>query len=374
MSTTRLGASGAAALVVLTSACGGGGDSGPTVAAAASATPQDVTALGGQATVDSMTSLYRAAQQAGEDAVVVYGPGENDKGPVYELFQQRFPGITVRGEFLVGPEFSGRVDGEFASGQHVGDLAQAGDTSVAAQLAKDRFEKFTPVNISTLSPDFQDGGGHLAGATAATFGIVYNTSKVAEPDAPKGWDDLTAPAWKGQIAAEDPTKIGGSFSALSHLVFDGRHDLGFVEKLAGQDVQLEASAPAAGTKVATGEFALNPFYPYSFYLRDKAKGAPVNFVFPMAGGNHLSPHFLGVFAGARHPNAAKLLETWLFTPEGLKAAADVGYYPLVPGTPGPADYPSIEKLDLLKPFPLQSVAQITTGNLAAVQKAFAAAG
>ena len=372
MRTRRLGVAAAAALVLLSAACGGGAGSGPKVSAAAQAAPPDVAALGGQSTLDTMNGLYRAAQQAGEDQVVVYGPGENDKGPVYDLFKQRFPGISVRGEFLVGPEFSGRVDGEFASGQHVGDLAQAGDTSVAAQVAQNRFQSFTPVNIGALSPDFTDGAGHLAAASAATFGFMVNTTKVPPGSAPKGWQDLVSPAWKGQLTSEDPTKIGGSFSAFSQLLWDGRNGPDYVSRVAAQGLHIEASAPAAGTKVDTGEYAINPFYPYSFYLRDKAKGAPVDFVFPTDGGSHLSGHFLGVFVGAPHPDAAKLLETWLFTPEGQKAAADVGYYPLIPGTPGPQGYPSIERLDQLKALPLSDVAKITNGNLATVQQAFAA--
>lgn len=276
----------------------------------------------------------------------------------------------MRGEYLVGPDFSGRVNGEFASGQHVGDLAQAGDTSVSVQLAQDRFEQWVPVNSADVPADFTDGDGHLVAATAATFGIMYNTNEVPEAEAPAGWEDLTDPAWRGRMAAEDPTRTGGSFSTLSHLLYDGSFDAGYLERLAANDISPESSAAAAGTKVATGEFAINPFYPYSFYLRDKEKGAPVNFVFPMEGGQHLSGQFLGVFSGAPHPNAAKLLATWLFTPEGLSAAAEVGLYPTAPGTAGPAGYPPVDQLDLLTPLPLTAVGQITEGNLATVQQAF----
>ncbi len=52
--------------------------------------------------------------------------------------------------------------------------------------------------------------------------------------------------------------------------------------------------------MATGQFALDPFYPYSFYLRDKEQGAPVAFVFPTEGGAHISPHYLGILKSARN--------------------------------------------------------------------------
>jgi len=250
---------------------------------------------------------------------------------------------------------------------------QAGDTTVAPHLAQGKFVPFRPVTAEGLDPGFVDPTGHVLAASGSTFGILYNPAMLPAQEAPKGWADLTDPKYRGQLTSEETTKFGGAFGTLSHLLWDGRYDDAFLRGLADQEIALQASGPVAGNAVATGQFAVNPFYPYSFYARDKAQGAPVEFVFPTEGGVHISPHYLGLLDGAPNPDAAKLLITWLFTPEGQQAAADVGYYPLMPNGPAPGGYPPVNELDLLKPFPIDEVGQISSSNLARVKDAWGVA-
>lgn len=355
-----------AALALAVSACGGGSGGEP---GAAQIDSGDAEALGGQAGVDELTRLYDAAMQAGQDTVVIYGPGVEDREPAFEQFEERFPGIDIQGEYLSGPQLTSKVDQEFASGQHVADVIHTGDTSVAPQIQQDRFEKFSPVTAEGLDPQFKDPEGYVHSEGASTFGILYNTDEVSAGEAPKSWEDLTDPKWKGKMVWEDPTSFGATFGAVSHWLYGGL-DTGFLEQLAGQDIHRVASAPEAGAAVARGEFAVVPAYPYSFYARDKDKGAPIGFSFPVEGGNHLSPHYLGLVTEAPHPDAAKLLITWLFTPEGQQATADSGYYPTMPDGPTLEDYPPVNELELLKPFPMAEVNAISDENLATVKGIF----
>ncbi len=359
------------ALVLALSACGGstGSDAPPVNSAGeGKVTSEDAALLGGDKAVAAMQELYQAAKAAGETTVTVYGPGENDKGPLYEVFAKRFPGMSVTGTYLVGPEFAAKIQAEFASGQHVADLVQGGDTSVAPFI--DQFAQFTPATAEKLDPGFRDTAGLRIAPTGSLFGYLYNTNLMTKEQAPAGWKDLTNPALKGRMTADQPTKNGGAFGTVSHLLWDGRYDETYMRALAAQDIAYQSTAPVAGAAVATGQFALDPFYPYSFYLRDKEQGAPVAFVFPTEGGAHISPHYLGILKSAKNQNLAKLLTTWLFTPEAQKAAADVGYYPLMPDSPAPAGYPSVNKLDLLKHFPLDKVVTISAQNLATSKRAF----
>lgn len=377
MRRTNLPAAALSCVTVLAlSACGGGaGGDAPTVSAAGEGTVSsaDAEALGGEAAVTAMQELYRAAQDSGQTTVTVYGPGEQDKEPLYEIFSQRFPGINVNAVYIVGPEADAKIQGEFASGQHVADMVQAGDTSVAPQIAQGKYVPFRPVTAEGLDPGFADAGGHAFAATGSTFGIIYNTNMLSAEEAPNGWADLLDPKYRGQMTSDETTRNGGAFGTLSHLLWDGRYDDAFLQGLAAQEIALQASGAVAGSAVATGQYAIDPFYPYSFYLRDKELGAPVEFVFPTEGGVHISPHYLGLLDGAPNPDAAKLLITWLFTPEGQQAAADVGYYPLMPNSPAPGGYPSVNELDLLKPFPIDQVGQISASNLARVKSAWGVA-
>ncbi|GIG89303.1 ABC transporter substrate-binding protein [Plantactinospora endophytica] len=356
----------AAAVALALSACGGGGPASDAAANVAG----DADKLGGQAAVDTMTGLYEAAKAAGKTEVVVYGPGENDKADVYKAFQKRFPAIRVTGEYLVGPQLASKINQEFGSGKHVADLVQGGDTTVAAQLDERRYAKFAPVTAATLGKEYQDPGGTVFAASGSIMGILYNVDRVPAPDAPKGWRDLLDPRWKGRMVLDDATKNGAVAGTFSRMLHDGRYDDTYLSGLAGQEIHWVASGPVAGNAVATGEFEVAPVYPYSFYLRDKAKHAPVKLVFPVDGGNQVSPHYLGLVDGAPHPDAAKLLMTWLFTPEGQQAVADAGYAPTMPNAPNVAGLPPLSTMDQLKPFAIAEVNAAQAAYLAKSKQIF----
>ncbi|MCS5734516.1 ABC transporter substrate-binding protein [Herbiconiux daphne] len=359
------------AIVLLASGCAASGpDAGGASSIGGELTSADDEALGGTDAVAELTKLYDAAIAAGQTTVTVYGPGEIDKVPVYEKFAERFPGITVNGVFMVGPDYAAKLQGEVASGNHVGDLVQSGDTSVVDQIPAGYFEKFDPVTAEGLGEDYKDSTDTVHAASATAFGYLYNTDALSAEEAPAGWEDLLDPSLKGQFASDTVTHFGGGFSTLAHLNWDGRLGDDYLDQLGAQDFRMESNTALAGTDVATGQAAVEPFYPLSYYLRDKANGAPVGFVFPTEGGVHISPHYLGLVKGAPNPDAAKLLMTWLFTPEGQQACADIGYYPLMPGAPGPEGYPAEEELDLFKPFPLEAVTDISNDNLDKVGQAF----
>ncbi|WP_162893132.1 ABC transporter substrate-binding protein [Microbacterium halotolerans] len=367
-------ASGLLALTFLLSACSIDGAPGDGATPGGDVPPMDdVQALGGDAAVDAIDELYEAAIEAGQTTVTVYGPGETDKQSIYdELFLARFPEISVTGVYLLGPDYAARLEGEFASGQHVADLVQAGDTSISPGLPQDYYEAFRPVTASEMDQSsYSDANGMVWAASGTAFGHMYNTTQLAPADAPQGWEDLLDPALAGRITTDDVARNGAGFGTLSHLLWDGTADTEYIEGLAAQDIVFQASSPASGNAVATGEYALQSWYPMPFYIRDQAAGAPVEYVFPTEGGVHISPHYLGVVNGAPNPEAAKLLMTWLFTPEAQQAMAEIGYYPLVPGQPGVPGYPPIDDLDLLKPFSLTDLNAINAENLEIIQSAFA---
>ncbi|RGE18955.1 ABC transporter substrate-binding protein [Leucobacter sp. wl10] len=364
---TLLAAAAAAALTL--AGCSASGGSGGTFDDA-SLTETEVESLGGRSAVDEMAGLYAQAVEAGETTVTVYGAGENDKGPLYERFTERFPGIDVVGEYLVGPDLASRLEGEAASGQRTGDVINSGDTAVLNALNQGWVEPFRPKTAEGLPEEYSSEDGAVNAPFALAFGFAYNPELLGPDEVPAGWQDLLDPRLAGKMVTEDARKNGASFSALSKIMNDGRLGDDYVERLAAQDISFESTVPVAGQLVAAGQYALNPVYPLSFYMRDAAEGAPIEFVFPTEGGVHMSPHYAALLADAPNPTAAKLLLTWLFTPEAQAAAAEIAYYPLMPGAPGPADFPAADQLDLFAPFRLEDVNAITAKNLDTVKAVF----
>ncbi|MCU1477482.1 MAG: extracellular solute-binding protein [Subtercola sp.] len=331
------------------------------------------TALGDASVVAAMDQLYKDAIAAGQTTITVYGPGETAKQQIYDnVFSKRYPQIKVTGVQAAGPDFAAKLTAEAASGQHIADLVQAGDTSIVPAIKNGWIDPFTPVNVAGRvdAAKFSDPTNAVWAASSSTFGYLYNTDKMKEADAPKGWLDLTNPKYQGLMTNEPVNKAGASFGALTQLLYAGVIDSTWLSKLQGQNIAFQNDAATAANSVATGEHSLVPFYTMDNYLLLKATGAPVGFVFPTQDGVHLSSHYLGLVKGSKNPIAAKLLETWLFTPEAQQAAADIGYYPSVNGEPGPQGQPSVDKLDLLKSYSLADLTAMNTKNLAAVKVAF----
>jgi iron(III) transport system substrate-binding protein len=373
MRTSLKAASGLVALAVVLTACAGGGTGTPSGGPTSGNPAADAEILGGTEAAAELDRLYKAAVAAGQTTVTVYGPGENDKQAVYDkVFSARFPDISVTGVYVVGPDYAAKLEAEFASGQHVADMVQAGDASIAPGLSLDYFEPFAPVTARDVDRALYADNDHtVLAASQVAFGHLYNPAKLSAGEVPSGWNDLLNPALAGRIATDDVTRAGSGFATLSHLLWDGRYDAEYVKKLAGQRIAFQASSPAAGNAVATGEFALHGWYPMSFYMRDKAAGAPVEFVFPTEGGVHSSPHYIGLIKGAKNPDAAKLLATWLFTPEAQQAMAKIGYHAVVPGQPGVPGFPAMDGLDLLKPFNLSDLVAINDASRKTIHAAFA---
>ena len=354
----------------LLTGCGGQStDTATSTQPTATTTTEDVTALGGQANADQLDALYQAAVANGETTVYVVGPSEPSRAAYYATFSARYPKIKVVGTQASGPTFDSKIRNEVASGQYQTDLVQGGDTSVAPQLADGLYQAYTPFTTTNLDAIWSEPTGTLWAASGSVSGIVYNTNLVQAADAPKGWADLLNPAFKDKMTMDDPTKFGPTFGTFNKMIQDGRLGDDFVSKLYAQNITLNSQSQAADATVMTGQFAIEPIYPLDFFMTDKANGGPIEWVLPNDGAQ-ISPHYLGLMAHAPHPNAAKLLMNWSFTPEAQQGIASIGLYPLVAGEPGPNGLPSIDTIDLLKPIPLADIASVSATNLAKVKAAW----
>ncbi|UED83253.1 ABC transporter substrate-binding protein [Streptomyces profundus] len=330
----------------------------------------DIDPLGGRAAVDEMAELYRAAADEGESEIVVYGPVEDDRAPVYRTFEETFPGITVRTEVLQGPSLTARVNLEVASGRRAADLIQTGDTTMVALAETGRFQPNRPVTAAGLPDSVIDGEERFLGVSALPFVIAFNHDIVPADEAPRGWQELIDPRWRSMLVWDNPTAAGSALTTITHLLHDGRQDEAWLTAMAEQRLGLTPSAAGVSSAMATGEYPVAVSYPYGFYLSASAKGAPLTAVFPVDGGSHLSTHFLGLLDGAPHPRAARLLTAWLFSPRGQAALAEVGQYSLLPGAPPPDGLPPLDEIDRLAHLPADQAERYSRDTLQLTQRLF----
>lgn len=97
--------------------------------------------------------------------------------------------------------------------------------------------------------------------------------------------------------------------------------------------------------VATGEKAYGMLVDF-MAIREKAKGARVEFVFPAEGVSAVTEP-VGILKTAKNLDAAKKFVDFLLSEEGQKAAVKMGYIPARNGVALPEGYPARETIKVL---------------------------
>jgi iron(III) transport system substrate-binding protein len=159
-------------------------------------------------------------------------------------------------------------------------------------------------------------------------GMAYNTKLVAPDIAPKRYEDLLHPRWRPKQIAMDFRD--SSWMAVMLEIMGEQEGLAFMKKLAAKDLYMRENKNLLTQLLAAGEFSILANTYLDTHVRIQKAGAPIEWV---AGRNPIpaSTHLLGIYAHARHPNAAKLFVDFLLSKEGQSLTANViGSYPANP--------------------------------------------
>ena len=262
-------------------------------------------------------------------------------------FEAKYAGIAVRVERSGAERVYQRIVQEQASRVYAVDVVCSTDPSHFLDwIGKDWVAPYVSEDMAKHFPREQvDPNGMHATLCAWLEVIGYNTDLVKREDAPKSYADLLDPKWRGKIVKAHPGYSGAILTNTYLLV----RDLGwsYLEKLAQQKVMQLQSAADPPKKIAIGERAvMADGNDYSLELA-KAKNQPVEVVHP-AEGSSVIPVPSGIFRNAPNPNAARLLQSFLFSAEAqqifIDAFAHRSFHALTKETPGRAPLSSFKLL------------------------------
>ena len=239
-----------------------------------------------------------------------------------KAFETKYPGIAVRAERSGAERIFQRIAQEQSSGVHAVDVVCSTDPAHFIDWKRnDWVVPYVPEDVAKYFPPEQvDPDGMHANVCAWLIVIGYNTDLVAGQAAPRGYADLLDPKWKGKLVKAHPGYSGAILTATYLLV----RDLGwsYFERLAQQKVMQVQSAAEPPRKVLVGERAvMADGNDYNLALL-KDQGRPVEVVHP-AEGSPLITVPSGIFRSAPHPNAARLLQSFLFSVEAQQVLVDI---------------------------------------------------
>jgi iron(III) transport system substrate-binding protein len=329
------------AAALLAASCGGGDDS-------AELTPEGV---GGRANEQKLDALYEAAKKDGKLVIYSETLGGGSARPVLDLFEKRYPKIKVQAQAGFGAQLASRLDHEFAANKHVGDLLEVAITDLERHSAQGRLQPYTPPTAAGVPKEFTCEDGQALGSELSVLGIGYNTQKVKKDEAPKSWNDLLDPKWKGKIALNSPLQPGHGAQIVQYMLANG-FTMDYVRRLAAQDPTLVPGTRALVDRLAQGQAWIAVPSATDQFLAAEAKGAPIGMVLPTGGGNLKHLNCMGIIKGAAHEDAAKLFYSWWYTPEVQKAIAKHMFKAsVVPGAAPPKGMPPMNEFTFWPEIP-----------------------
>ena len=187
-------------------------------------------------------------------------------------------------------------------------------TSMAIFADEGLLLPFAPAGLDRIPPQYRDPanpprwvGMDVWGAT-----ICFNTVEAAKKNIPKPetWKDLTKPVYKGQIVMPHPASSGtGFFDVTAWLqVFGEAEGWKYMDGLHENIAQYMHSGSRPCASAAAGEYVVGISFEYRAN-REKARGAPIDLVFPKEGlGWDLEA--IGIVKTTTKLDAAKKLADW----------------------------------------------------------------
>jgi iron(III) transport system substrate-binding protein len=264
-----------------------------------------------------------------------------------KAFEAKYPGIAVRVERTGAERVFQRIGQEYSSRIYAVDVVNSSDAAHFIVWKRDGLlAPYVPEDVAKFYPDeHRDPDGMFASFRAWVCVIGYNTNMVKAEDAPRSYADLLDPKWTGKLVKAHPGYSGTIMTATYQM----SRDLGweYFEKLAKQKVMQVQSSADPPKKLALGERAvMADGNEYNMFI-EKEKGTPVEIVYATEG----SPLIVGpngLFKNAPNPNAARLFQSFCFSPEAQQLSSDVGglrsLHPAVKEKPGRKPFGEIKKM------------------------------
>jgi iron(III) transport system substrate-binding protein len=272
---------------------------------------------------------FAACARETRTPIVVYSPhGRDLLGLVEKAYEAKHPDIDIRWLDMGSQEVYDRIRAEKANPQC--DLWYGGPNTIFARGVRDGLlEAFEPGWASAVPAESRHGGLYT-GLYRTPVAILYNSDAVSREDAPREWDDLLAPRFKGQVLVRDPI-ASGTMRAVWGMVLSrsvaetGNPDRGFawLARLDGQTKEYVVNASILCEKIARRE-GLVTIWDLPDILLEKQRSPVLAFVFPKSGAPVIDDG-VGLVKGAKHAAQARALMEWLGSPEAQLAAADKAF-------------------------------------------------
>lgn len=304
------------------------------------------------ATLASAMAITFAASAAGAANLVLYTSQPNeDAQATVDGFMAANPDIKVDWVRDGTPKIMAKLMAEIEAGNPVADLLLIADTVTLERMKQaGQLMAYKSPEAVNYDKSLFDADGAYYSTKLITTGIMYNTAAGMKPTS---WADLAKPEAKGLVTMPSPLTSG---AALIHAqTLAGVSGLGwdYYKALQANGAVASGGNGAVLKSVASGEKAYGVVVDY-MPIREKAKGAPVEFVFPADGVSAVTEP-VAILSTTKNAEAAKKFVDYVLSEKGQEGFLKLGYIPARNGMPVPAGFPA---RDTIKVLPIDAAAAL----------------
>ena len=288
-----------------------------------------------------------------EGKLVLYTSQPNtDAQQTIDAFKAKHPKVDISFVRDGTPRVLAKLRAEFEAGAPQADLILIADSVTLEGLKKEgRLLAHDKADISPYQAGVHDPDKFWFATKLITTGIVYNTKATLKPES---WLDLTRPEARNLTAMPSPLNSGAALINAITLTGSLPDGWSFYEELKKNGALAAGANGDILRQVATGEKFYGMIVDF-MPIREKAKGAPIEFVFPKEGVSAVSEP-VAILKTTRNPEAAKAFVDFLISKEGQELALKQGYVAAHPEVALPAGYPTRDAIKLLPFDPAKALA------------------
>jgi len=249
--------------------------------------------------------------------------GLSDADYVIKAFEKKYPFLKVELVRSTSEKTLNRLLTEHRGQSFLGDVVAISGIQSGILQARGILDRYPSTESANFPSAWVDPQGYSFGLHQTIYVMGYNTRLVSPSAAPKEYEDLLDPRWKGQLGWE--TEEYYFFGAFLKLRGKPK-GLEFWRKLAAQKINFRNGYSLLAELVSAGEFPVAVSL-YQHRVDEYIdKRAPVQSVVtnPVIGGD---PNRISLLKGASHPQAAKLFIDFMLSLEGQKLLQDRGRSP-----------------------------------------------
>jgi len=262
--------------------------------------------------------------------LVIYSPHGRDLLTLLERrFERLHPDVDVRWLDMGSQEVYDRLRSERANPQ--ADVWFGGPATIFARGVGDSLlEPFRPDWAGAIGAHGRGPGDRYFAAYETPAVIVYAEQGVRPDRAPRDWDDLLDPRWKGRILIRDPVASGTMRAVWGMIIERGLRQTGdtgagfaWLRRLDAQTKEYVLNGPLLDQKIVRQE-GLITVWDLPDILLSRRDGLPLGYVFPKSG-TPVIEDAIGVVQGARHRAAAHAFVEYVGSVAAQLAAAREAY-------------------------------------------------